>query len=191
MDGTLTLAVHDFEGIRAALGVPSGQPILEYIATLPSEAARALTEQLEQIERELCHQTQPADGAHELLAWLHAQGARLAVLTRNAHAFALLTLEHVGLARYFNVVDIIGREQARPKPHVEGFERIAGRWGVAPAACVMVGDFRYDLEVGRAVGARTVHVDPTGLFGWPALTDVAVRSLRELLPEQERGPLLG
>jgi hypothetical protein len=32
------------------------------------------------------------------------------------------------------------------------------------------------------VGALTVHVDPSGAFAWPALSDVSVRSLRELLP---------
>jgi len=182
LDGTLTTAVHDFAAIRLALGVPSGEPILEHIASLAPEPAREMAHKLEQIERELCQRTESAHGAHELLSFLHAQGARLAVLTRNAHALALLTLEHVGLLRYFDPPDVIGREQARPKPDVEGFERIATRWGVAPTECVMVGDFRFDLEVGRAVGAHTVHVDTTGVFAWPTLTDVAVRSLRELLP---------
>lgn len=30
LDGTLTLAVHDFEAIRRSLGIPAGVPILEY-----------------------------------------------------------------------------------------------------------------------------------------------------------------
>jgi HAD superfamily hydrolase (TIGR01509 family) len=182
LDGTLTRAVHDFEGIRVALGIPAGRPILEYIATLPTADGARLSQQLEAIERELCTQTQCAEGARELLESLAARGAKLAILTRNACALAMLTLEHVGLREYFEPVDVLGREQARPKPHIEGFERIATRWGVAPARCAMVGDFSYDLEVGRAVGALTVHVDPTGAFAWPQLTDVAVRSLCELLP---------
>lgn len=186
LDGTLTRAVHDFEGIRAALGIPSGRPILEYIAQLPAADAARLSRQLEAIERELCTQTECAEGARELLESLRARGAKLAILTRNAFALALLTLGHVGLLEYFDQVDVLGREQARPKPHTEGFERIAARWGVAAARCVMVGDFSYDLEVGRAVGAVTVHVDPSGAFAWPHLTDIAVRSLHELLPLQER-----
>jgi HAD superfamily hydrolase (TIGR01509 family) len=182
LDGTLTCAVHDFEGIRVALGIPSGRPILEYIAELPAEDGARLSRQLEAIERELCTQTTCAEGARELLEALAARGAKLAILTRNAYALALLTLEHVGLLQYFEQVDVLGREQAKPKPHTEGFERIAARWGVAPARCAMVGDFSYDLEVGRAVGALTVHVDPSGVFAWPHLTDVSVRSLLELLP---------
>lgn len=181
MDGTLTRAVHDFEAIRAALGIPPGRPILEYIAEQPAPEAARLSRQLDAIERELCTQTECAEGARELLQMLAERGAKLAILTRNAYALALLTLEHVGLLSYFEQVDVLGREQARPKPHAEGFERIASRWGVAPARCAMVGDFRYDLEVGRAVGALTVHVDPSGAFAWPQLTDVTVRSLRELV----------
>jgi HAD superfamily hydrolase (TIGR01509 family) len=181
MDGTLTRAVHDFEAIRAALGIPAGRPILEYIAEQPATEGALLSQRLEAIERELCTQTECAEGARELLHALAARGAKLAVLTRNAYALALLTLEHVGLLQYFEQLDVLGREQARPKPHAEGFERIAARWGVEPVRCAMVGDYRYDLEVGRAVGALTVHVDPEGTFAWPRLTDVAVRSLRELL----------
>jgi HAD superfamily hydrolase (TIGR01509 family) len=182
LDGTLTRGVHNFEDIRGALGIPSGQPILEYIAQLPADHGAQLSQQLEAIERELCTQTACAVGARELLESLTARGAKLAILTRNAYALALLTLEHVGLLHYFQQVDVLGREQAKPKPHTEGFERIAARWGVAPARCAMVGDFSYDLEVGRAVGALTVHVDPSGTFAWPQLTDVAVHSLLELLP---------
>ena len=182
LDGTLTRAVHDFDAIRAALGVPPGQPILEHIASLPDAQARAMQAQLLELERALCRETEAADGAEELLAGLCARGARLGVLTRNAHELAMLTLEHVGLARYFEVDAVIGREQARPKPHAEGFERLAERWHIEARACAMLGDFRFDLEVGRAVGALTVHVDPSGAFAWPELTDIAVRSLRELLP---------
>jgi HAD superfamily hydrolase (TIGR01509 family) len=183
LDGTLTKAVHDFDTIRAALGVPQGQPILEHIAELPVAEARAMEAQLLELERALCRETQAADGAEELLAHLSARGAKLGILTRNAHELALLTLEHVGLARYFEPEALIGREQALPKPHAQGFERLATRWGVDPRACAMLGDFRFDLEVGRAVGALTVHIDPAGLFAWPELTDIAVRSLRELLPD--------
>jgi phosphoglycolate phosphatase-like HAD superfamily hydrolase len=44
----------------------------------------------------------------------------------------------------------------------------------------MVGDYRFDLESGRAAGAATVHVDPSRAFRWPELTDLAVGTLAEL-----------
>jgi phosphoglycolate phosphatase-like HAD superfamily hydrolase len=44
----------------------------------------------------------------------------------------------------------------------------------------MVGDYSFDLQTGRAAGAATIHVDPTGAFRWPELTDLAVATLAEL-----------
>ncbi|MEY4949417.1 MAG: hypothetical protein RL698_1628, partial [Pseudomonadota bacterium] len=35
LDGTLTVAMHDFDAIRTALDLPTGRPILEALAELP------------------------------------------------------------------------------------------------------------------------------------------------------------
>ena len=35
LDGTLTVAVHDFNAIRNELGIPAGQPIIKTIESLP------------------------------------------------------------------------------------------------------------------------------------------------------------
>ena len=35
LDGTLTIAVHDFDAIRDELGLPAGEPILEAMSKLP------------------------------------------------------------------------------------------------------------------------------------------------------------
>ena len=41
MDGTLTVAVHDFAAIRRALDIPAQADILEYLAALPEQEATA------------------------------------------------------------------------------------------------------------------------------------------------------
>jgi hypothetical protein len=43
-----------------------------------------------------------------------------------------------------------------------------------------VGDYLYDLQVGRAAEIGTIHVDPKGEFSWPELADIQVNSLAEL-----------
>ena len=43
-----------------------------------------------------------------------------------------------------------------------------------------MGDYLYDLQVGRAAEIATVHVDPSGCFAWPELADISVCSLNEL-----------
>ena len=60
--------------------------------------------------------------------------------------------------------------------------KLAQAWEVAPGNMVMVGDYRFDLDCGRAAGTRTVLVNlPDN--PWPELTDwhaadcVALRNL--------------
>ncbi len=183
MDGTLTVAVHDFAAIRDALGLPADQPILESLAALPPAEARAKAAELDRIEQELARAAVAAPGAAELLAALRAAGARLGVLTRNSRANAALTLEACGLASSFAPADRVGRDDGPPKPDPEGIHRLLQRWRLTPEQAVMVGDFRFDLVAGRAAGCATVHVDPSGEFPWRDLADRQVRGLDQLLAE--------
>ena len=180
LDGTLTVAIHDFAGIREALGVPPGGDILGYLDTLPAPDALLLRGKLAAIEEELAARTEPAPGASELLAELFGRGVRIGVLTRNTRGNALTTLGRIGLSGYVAQGCVLGRDEARAKPDPDGILRLAGSWGTAPGALVMVGDYGFDLQTGRAAGAATIHVDPTRSFRGPELTDIAVGSLAEL-----------
>ena len=83
MDGTLTLAQHDFDAIRAELGLPGTQPILEALSTLPTERAARLHQQLDAIELEIAATAQAASGAVILLKMLKQRNCKLGILTRN------------------------------------------------------------------------------------------------------------
>lgn len=170
MDGTLTLAAHDFPAIKRALGIPLDDDILHHLASLPAEVAAAKHAWLLDHERELALAAQPAPGAIELVRELQARGCRLGVLTRNAHSLALLTLQAIGLGETFASDDVLGRDEAPPKPHPGGLLHLAERWQVAPSELVMVGDYRYDLECARAAGACSVLVN-LAANPWPELVD--------------------
>ncbi len=170
MDGTLTLAVHDFEAIKRALEIPLEDDILHHLAALPVEVAAAKHAWLLDHERELALAAQPAPGAIELVRELQARGCQLGVLTRNAHSLALLTLQAIGLGEFFASADVLGRDEAPPKPHPGGLLHLAERWRVAPSELVMVGDYRYDLECARAAGAYSVLVN-LAENPWPELAD--------------------
>ena len=45
-------------------------------------------------------------------------------------------------------------------------------WGADPQGTLVVGDYLYDLKMGRAAGTATVHVDQDALFPRPKLTDI-------------------
>ena len=159
MDGTLTVAVHDFAAIRVALDIPAEHDILTHLAALPAEEAAAKHAWLLEHERDLATASTAATGAVELVRELALRGCRLGILTRNARELAHVTLEAIGLADCFPVEHILGRDEAAPKPSPDGLLKIASAWGVTPSELVMVGDYRFDLDCGRAAGARTVLVN--------------------------------
>ena len=170
MDGTLTVAVHDFPAIKRALGIPQNDDILTHLAALPADEGAAKHAWLLEHERALAVASKPATGAVELVRELAGRGYRLGILTRNARELAHVTLEAIGVADCFDVDDVLGRDEAPPKPDPGGLLKLAEVWNVAPSQMVMVGDYQFDLACGKAAGARTVLVNlPEN--PWPELTD--------------------
>jgi phosphoglycolate phosphatase-like HAD superfamily hydrolase len=181
LDGTLTLAVHDFKAIKAVLGIPPQADILGYLEALPADESAPLHRRLDSIERELSGKTEAAAGARELLSMLAEDGCVLGVLTRNTHAIARLTLELTGLDLFFQETSyIIGRYEAPPKPDPAGALQLASLWNASSDDIIMTGDYHYDLLCGRSIGAATIHVDVTGEFRWHDLADLRVTSLLEV-----------
>lgn len=181
LDGTLTVGVHDFDAIRAALDLPEGCEILEALAALPPRESAPRYRRLEAIEMDLARQARAAEGAVRLLEGLRERGARLGIVTRNSHRSALETLRTAGLERFFQKRFLVGRDEAPPKPSPHGVRRLLSRWRTRAAEAVMVGDYTYDLVAGRAAGAYTVYVDDSGLFPHREHADLCVRRLDALL----------
>lgn len=181
LDGTLTVAVHDFAAIRRELVIPEGSDILGHLMSLPPHHAQPLHDRLQEIELELAGLTRAAAGALALLQHLQGGGALLGILTRNTRENALRTLELAGLGGFFLPAHVLGRDEATPKPDPDGIHRLAEIWGIDPATMIMVGDYQYDLQAGRSAGALTVHVDASRSFRWPELADVSVATLGELI----------
>lgn len=182
MDGTLTLAVHDFPAIKRTLGIPQEDDILHHLAALPAEEAAQKHAWLLEHERELALASRPAPGAIELVRTLSERGCQLGILTRNAYELALLTLQAIGLDDCFATADVLGRDEAPPKPHPGGLLHLAERWSVRPRELVMVGDYRFDLECAQAAGARSVLVNMPD-NPWPELTELHAQDCAQLLAE--------
>lgn len=181
LDGTLTRPVHDFAYIRQALGIAPDADILATIASYPEPQRCTMMAHLDSLEHHYAAQAQPSEGALALLHRLRQQSIPLGILTRNSRDIAIASLDAIGAAEFFPHEAIIGRDEAPPKPDGTGLKFLINQWGLSPFEAVMVGDFRYDLETGRAVGTYTVHVDERDRV-WPELTDLRVSALSELLP---------
>lgn len=152
LDGTLVDSALDFDHMRREMGFSPGTPVLEGIAALGAEEAARCWTILEAHERAGCQRATCMPGAAELLADLTVQGFHRGLLTRSSRRFTAELIERLGLQ--FDAV--MTRDDAPPKPDPAAIWRICEKWGIRPAEAAMVGDYRFDLEAGRAAGARTV-----------------------------------
>ena len=181
MDGTLTVSAHDFEHMRRELGLAPEVPILEALQAMPQNEAAPLWELLNELEFYYAGKTSLMQGALELLQYLHEKGCRLAILTRNTMPVVKHTLEACAIEHYFPVDYILDRDSCIPKPSPDGINQLLRMWQAEVSDSVMVGDYRYDLEAGKAAGVATVHLDTRGDVDWSRVTDLRVENLGEII----------
>ena len=141
LDGTLTVAVHDFDAIRKELGIQVGLPIIKTIKSLPENESVLLQNKLHAIEEKLARNASPAQGVKTLLENLRSGDYSLGILTLNTKENAWFTLEALGLAHYFREEFVIGRWCEEPKPSPKGIYKMLKQWKVTSNDALMVGDF--------------------------------------------------
>jgi HAD superfamily hydrolase (TIGR01509 family) len=153
LDGTLVDTGLDFHLIRREMGLPQGVPILEALAAAADDGhaerrwAILADHEARGVERATLY-----PGVLEFFEELERRTVKRAVLTRNSRTSAVATL-----ARFDIEVHLIhAREDGPVKPDPAGIWRICEHWGLEPRECAMIGDYRFDIEAGRAAGTRTV-----------------------------------
>lgn len=181
LDGTLTVPNLDFDLLRERIGI-GPVPVLEYIEGLHGEAARRAWGILEDWEMEGVKGASLADGVHECLDYLEAEGLQRAVLTRNSRQSADAVMERFGLS--FDAV--VAREDAAPKPSPEPVLLLARRLDTPARELVMVGDYLYDIQAGSRAGAHTVLLVHGEVPEYASQADHVISSLRELIPILEK-----
>jgi phosphoglycolate phosphatase len=125
--------------LAGAFGVLPGEP--EY------ESMRI--EFLEVYADRMLERCRPFDGVRALLDALEARGLRWGIVTNKAMRFALPMTQALGLAPE---VLVAGDTTPHTKPHPAPLLHAAARLGVAPQACVYVGDDRRDMLAARSAG---------------------------------------
>nr|WP_321983779.1 HAD-IA family hydrolase [uncultured Lichenicoccus sp.] len=93
--------------------------------------------------------------AHETLAWLRAQGWRLAVCTNKPERAARHLLAELGLARALDAIGG-GDSFATRKPDPAHLLGTIARAGGDPAHSVMVGDHRNDIAAANGAGVVSI-----------------------------------
>jgi beta-phosphoglucomutase-like phosphatase (HAD superfamily) len=95
-------------------------------------------------------------GVDELLARLHGHLPMAVVSARDERA-TLAFLDHFNLTRYFAVI-VTALTVEHTKPYPDPVLFAAKQMGVAPEACLMIGDTTVDIRAGKSAGAQTVGV---------------------------------
>jgi len=96
-------------------------------------------------------------GVEEVLQFLKSRGIRLAVFTGKGIRTTTITLEALGLSRYFDLV-VSGTDVVNYKPHPEGIRKVIATFDVKPEQVLMVGDALTDVRASRAAGVRIAAV---------------------------------
>ncbi len=128
--------------------------------------------------------TRPFDDVPALLAGLHGGGVRWGVVTNKSERFALPLTAAMPLFATSAVV-VGGDTTPHPKPHPAPLWEAARRVGLAPEACLYVGDDERDIVAGKAAGMPTVAArygylgTKTDVASWQA--DAVIESPLELL----------
>ncbi len=107
-------------------------------------------------------------GMAEMLAELHAQGVKLAVVTGKSRNTALMTLEILGVLDRFDVVyagDDVERQKPDPMALVMALDDLAH---ADPSSAAMIGDSAADVIAGKGAGVTTIGV----LWGSPDHTEL-------------------
>lgn len=162
-DGTLTRpGALDFKMVKAALGCPLHLPVLEYINAMDDDAERqAALAHLNQFEIQGAQSSSPNVGAQEVVAWVKSQNLPVGIITRNSRASVLCALDNFdGLGNADFDLIITRDDSPAVKPSGEGIVWAARRWQLFASEILIVGDYLFDPQAGRAAGALTVLLDP-------------------------------
>lgn len=151
LDGTLVDSAHDYQAIRAELGLAQGEPILEAIASWESQERAKAHEIIHRHELRGAQASTLIPGVIDFLNFLSEHDKPVAIFTRNSRNVTLATLEKHDL----KFSQIISRDDAAAKPAPDGLSLIATSWGFSSSQILYVGDYLYDLQAGLAASMPT------------------------------------
>jgi phosphoglycolate phosphatase len=171
LDGTLADTAPDLAGALNRLLAERGRESvpLERARPVTSSGARGMlrvgfgidpahaeyealrTRFLDLYAENICRETRLFDGIGELLGSIERRGLPWGVVTNKAERFTFPLLAALGLARRAACV-VGGDTTGRTKPHPDPLLHAARALGLAPAACLYLGDDLRDVRAARAAG---------------------------------------
>ncbi len=138
LDGTLVSSELDFSLIKAQIGCPCEQDLLDYIAQLPSaymrEEAMNIVHQHELLDAQ---HAKMLPGVSEAVNALKAKNIPMAIVTRNFDKAAAIKLQNNPLP----IEIVLTRSDAPAKPDPSALNNIATLWNMSPSNLLYVAIF--------------------------------------------------
>lgn len=186
LDGTLVTSNLDFAMMKAQLGCPREEDLLEFINALPSPYMREEAMSLiHQHEMQDAHQAEFLPGVKQAIYELSNKGFPMAIVTRNFAKAAQIKLERCNLP-----IDLIlTRDDAPAKPNPAALNLVAKQWGLPNSACVYVGDYLYDIEAANNANMISCLYSPEITPEYAQKADIIFRHWEAFLPLIEQNNL--
>jgi pyrophosphatase PpaX len=154
----------------AALFGPSEEGIFQNL--VPDRWESCMQSYLEAYERVHGDYAGPFPGLEQALALLQERGVPMAIVTGKGASSAAISLKHLGIAHYFEMIEA-GSAGGAVKP--QAMAKVLAHWGVAAQHVACVGDAPSDVRAAKKVGAI-----PLGA-AWAETTNLARLSAEEPL----------
>jgi phosphoglycolate phosphatase len=176
LDGVLVHSPLDLAAIKRELFGDANVFIIEGLNALPPDERKIKDALLLQRELDAAVQAELDPAVRPLFFWLEEKGIKRGVITRNSCVIVKAISQNLKI----DFGAVVAREDAPPKPDPESVLTACRSLGVTPEACVMVGDYVFDIEAGRRAGCRTVFLETETFKHLLPDEDVRIKSLSEL-----------
>ncbi|TMN84728.1 MULTISPECIES: HAD family hydrolase [unclassified Pseudoalteromonas] len=178
LDGTLVSSELDFSLIKAQIGCPDNEDLLDFIAELPSpymrEEAMNIVHQHELLDAQ--HATL-LPGVSEAIALLHERNIPMAIVTRNFDKAAALKLKNNPLP----ISTVLTRSDAPAKPDPSALNAIATLWNISADNLLYVGDYLYDIQAAHNAKMRACLYAPDETPSYADQADYVLHDFYDLV----------
>jgi len=96
-------------------------------------------------------------GIKEILEFLSQNGVILTIFTGKGKRTALITLEHLGIKKYFDLI-VTGNDVNEHKPSAEGICKVMSKFDLELDEVLMVGDSVADVKAAHEAGVQIAAV---------------------------------
>jgi phosphoglycolate phosphatase len=178
LDGTLVDSQLDFAAMRREMRLADDVPILEALARLQAADAERCRSVLLRHELAGAERATLLPGASELCRILTSRGIQQGIATRNSRQITEATLAKLDL----RFDPVMTRDDGPVKPDPWPVQHACSLWGTLPEETIVIGDFRFDIECGRAAGSRTVlltHPHQAATYANREEADLVLKSLAD------------